>query len=591
MNTPFPTLAPYLRAAEHIEYAADRLGPSWSGHGPVLQACHEFRRSYEQLATNRGFSEMTIAFVGPKGAGKSTLSGMLIESEEKRQRLKAGQKSYESTIKPTWIAAQPPAFFDSSTEEFIPCHESEMTSLGFRYGLLDVPGSNERDTARRDLATRALDYAVVKVLVVDRRAIESREITRYLEGMSGAPVIPVINRIRHDEDGADFAAWEDNLRQRFVTLLPRIEIRDWDVGGNGEQKYSDARKLLIQRITDAVAGHDPVTLAEPQLGRKLRAFEIGIAELARKHLPATATALMELHESLSKLPAQAVEALLGSERLVTANVRLRFRSVLLERTPIVLFPWRLALSIANLVHGATDRVPLALLGSVPSMLATAWAAAKNVNQAREFAEQAASGLRTRVTTVIKDLAGPKLQAIDYALQRELGIDATGPRTGVSSTANLRGIEALQARSTELFQEVTEKFAPGTITTWVLGFTGFAIFWSVFGWPVYGLYQDFVVAASEVLNRQKTSLAAFPAGTLSMILTSAVLAVFPMGVFLLCMLTWVTRSKHAAACASALRTAHEMELQRLTDSGQLEVEISEPQIDACRVLLRIGKKSY
>jgi hypothetical protein len=143
----------------------------------------------------------------------------------------------------------------------------------------------------------------------------------------------------------------------------------------------------------------------------------------------------------------------------------------------------------------------------------------------------------------------------------------------------------------LFQEVTETFAPGTITAWLLGFTGFAIFWSVFGWPVYGLYQDFVVAASEVLSRQKTSLAAFPAGTLSMLLTSAVLAVLPMGVFLLFMLTLLTRSKHATACARALRTAHEMELQRLTNCGQLEVEISEPQIDACRVLLRIGKKSY
>jgi hypothetical protein len=591
MNTPFSTLAPYLRAAEHIEYAADRLGPSWSGHGPILQACHELRRACEQLATNRGFSEMTIAFVGPKKAGKSTLAGMLIESEEKRQRLKAGQKSNESTMKPTWIAAQPPALFDSANEEFIPCHESELASLGFRYAMLDVPGSNERDAARRDLATRALDYAVVKVLVVDRREIDSREITRYLEGAAGAPVIPVINRIRHDEDGADFAAWEDNLRQRFATLLPRIEIRDWDIGGNCEQKKSDAQKVLIQRLAEAVTVREPITLAEPQLGRKLRAFEIGIAEIARKHLPATATALTELHESLSKLPAQAVEALLGSERLVTANVRLRLRSIMLERTPIFLFPWRLAFSIANLVHGATDRVPLALLGSVPSMLTTAWAAAKNVNQAREFAEQAVSGLRTRVTTVIKDLAGPKLQAIDYALQRELGLDATGTRTGVSSTANLRGIEALQARSTELFQEVTETFAPSTITAWLLGFTGFAIFWSVFGWPVYGLYQDFVVAASEVLSRQKTSLAAFPAGTLSMLLTSAVLAVLPMGVFLLSILTLLTRSKYAAACARALRTAHEMELQRLTDSGQLEVEISEPQIDACRVLLRIGKKSY
>lgn len=590
MNTPSSSLSLCLRAAERIEFAADRLGDAWSGHSPVRQACREFRRACEQLATNRGFSEMTIAFVGPKKAGKSTIAGMLIESDEKRQRLKAGEKSTESTTRPTWVAAQQPSLFDSTNEEFIPCHESELASLGFRYALLDVPGSNERDTARRELATRALDYAVVKVLVADRRAIESGEIARYLDGTMGAPIIPVVNMIRHAEDGADFATWEENLRLRFENVLPRIEVRDWDIGSDGEKKRGEARTALMQRLAEALAGRAPVTLAEPQLTRKLRVFENEMAELARKHLPATATALNLLHEALSKLPAQAVKDLLGSEDLVAAHVRLRFRSILLERTPIFFFPWRLALSIANLIHGATDRLPLALLGSVPSLLTTAWAAAKNIKQAREFAEHAVSGLHTRVNTVIKDLAGPRLQAIDKALQRELGLEATLPRTGVSSTATLRGLDTLQTRSAELFQEVTEKFAPGTVTAWLLGFIGFSIFWSVFGWPVYGLYQDFVIAASEVLTRQKTTLDAFPAGTLSMLLTSAVLALLPMGLFLLCMLALFTRRKHAVACARALRAAHESELQRLTDTGQLEVEISEPQIDACRVLLRVGDMS-
>jgi hypothetical protein len=589
MNTTSPSLSLCLRAAERIESAADRLGPSWSGHGPILQACQAFRRACEQLATNRGLSEVTIAFVGPKKAGKSTIAGMLIDSEEKRGRLKVGQKSDESTTKPTWVGAQPPALFDSTNEEFIACHESELAPLGFRYALLDVPGSNEGNSARRELATRALDYAVVKVLVVDRRSIESGEIARYLEGTAGALIVPVVNLIRHDADGADFATWEEGLRQRFGNVLPRVEVRDWEIGDDRERKWTDARTALIQRLGEVVAGHAPVVLAEPQLEYKRRVFENETAALARKYLPATATALDTLHETLSRLPAQAVEALLGSERVVAAHVRLRFRSLLLERTPIFLFPWRLALSTANMVHGATDRLPLALLGSVPSLLTTAWVAAKNIEKAREFAEQAQSGLRRHVTAAIKDRAGPQLQEIDYALQHDLGLDASVPRTGVSSTANLCGIETLQARSAELFQEVTENFAPGAGAAWGLGLIGFALFWGVFGWPVYGLYQDFLVAVGKVLAHEK-AIDAFPAGTLSMLLTSAVLAILPMGLFLLCMLALLTRRTSVAACARALRAAHAAELQRLTDIGLLEVELAEPQIDACRVLLRVGDRT-
>ncbi len=580
------TLAQCVRAAERVEFAADRLGTAWPGYAPILQECHEFRRACEQLATNRGFSEVTIAFVGPKKAGKSTVAGLLVNSDEKRERLKAGQRSSEATAKPTWIAAKPPAFFDAATEEFIPCHQSELAPLGAPYALLDVPGSNEADPTRRQLATRALDHAVIKVLVVDRRAIESSEITRYLEGAAAAPILPVINQIRHDEDGADFSRWVEDLQQRYPHVLPRIEIRDWEVAGHGQEQRAAARETLMRRLSEEIAGRAPATLAEPQLARKMQLFEAEIARLARTHLPATAAALGELQDALSRLPSQAIASLLGSERLVAANVRMRFRAILLERTPIFLFPWRLALSIANLVHGATDRLPLVFLGSVPSMLTTAWAAAKNVKEAREFAAEAGSGLRNRVAVVVKEMAGPQLQAIDHALRREIGATET-TQTGVSSTARLRGIETLQARSTELFQEVVEKFAPARPTAWALALIGFGMFWAVFGWPVFGLYQDFAVAASEVLARRATAITVFPSGTFSMLLTSALLALLPMGLFLLCAVSFLTRRARVLACARALRAAHESEVERMSEQRQIEVEISEPQIDACAVLLRIG----
>ena len=105
---PSPILTQCRQTADAVEAGAAQLGPSWSGYGPLNALCAHFRRSAEELAENRGLSEITVAFVGPKKAGKSTLLGLFIRPEEKRRLLKAGRSVEESTEKPTWIGPEPP---------------------------------------------------------------------------------------------------------------------------------------------------------------------------------------------------------------------------------------------------------------------------------------------------------------------------------------------------------------------------------------------------------------------------------------------------------------------------------------------------
>lgn len=599
MKLASPLLKRCYSAARQIEAAADRLGPAWKGYEPTLRACRDFRAACTELAQNRGFTEVTIAFVGRKKSGKSTVASLLVADKDRIRRLKIGQGSADATAKPTWIAAHRPKSFDESTEGFIPCHQNELVSLGFPYALLDVPGANERDAGRQLLADRALDSAIIKVVVIRRHEIESCDVKDYLEGAAGAPIIPVINFIRHDESGSDCDAWERDLRARCPSVLPRVEIRDWRLADGEEPRDQEsqqareeqiqgvARQTLVARLAEAVNGADPTDLVGPQLARKLKVFDREVTRIASTYLPATSAALEQLADELSRIPAQAVDALLGSERLLMANVRIRCRAILLERTPIFLFPWRLSMVIANLVYGATDRLPLALLGSVPSILTTAGAVAKNIKGSLEFAREARSGLQTRVATMIKEAAEPQLRAVDHALRKDLGSTEEALRVAPSSTATLRGIDALQSKSTALLQDLTEKFAPGALSATVLGFVGFTLFWVVFGWPVLGIYQDFLVAAGEVLAGKKSAWALFPAGTGSMLFTSAVLAGLPMGLFLLGVLAYFTRSKTARECSQELRTAHAEKLNRLIGAGTIDVEITEPRIDACRVLLGIG----
>jgi hypothetical protein len=71
----------------------------------------------------------------------------------------------------------------------------------------------------------------------------------------------------------------------------------------------------------------------------------------------------------------------------------------------------------------------------------------------------------------------------------------------------------------------------------------------------------------------------------MLFTSAALALFPMSIFLLFSREILTSRSRSVECARALRARHESEIQRMAETGQLKIEISEPRINACRVLLR------
>jgi hypothetical protein len=288
---------------------------------------------------------------------------------------------------------------------------------------------------------------------------------------------------------------------------------------------------------------------------------------------------------LETLPAKALEKMLGSDRLIAANVRGRMRAILLERTPLIFFPWRLSLSIANLVHGATDRIPLLFAGSIPSIVTTAVTATKNVKRAREFAADMESGLERRVAAALKEAASPQLRAVDHALQRDLKLsEQSAPHTAVTSVATLTGLDALQSRSAEIFHETLEKFAPARATAATIGLIGFAVFWGIFGWPIVRLYEDFGAAAHDVWWSIEGLQRAFPSGAWAMLATTLLLAMLPMGLLLLAAVALLTRGGRVQRCVRALRARHEQELAELTRAGLLSVQVIEPRIDACISLL-------
>jgi hypothetical protein len=60
---------------------------------------------------------------------------------------------------------------------------------------------------------------------------------------------------------------------------------------------------------------------------------------------------------------------------------------------------------------------------------------------------------------------------------------------------------------------------------------------------------------------------------------------PMSLLLLLSLTWLTRKSRVERCISLVRSGHQKLIKGLSDEEILYAELSEPQLDACRQLLR------
>lgn len=582
------------RAAQEAEHHALQLGLDWNGCRPIFDACAEFRRGCDALAENRGLKMARIAFVGPKNAGKTTLISLLVADENVRANLKIGDAAKDGTTKPTWIASETPADRDRNLEDFIPCDEAKLESLGFRYAILDVLGLDEHQIARRQLAVRALDNAHVKVLAIKRGELETAPWKDYLAKTDGAAIVPVITHTpRHDDphnalDEHDLSAFEHALKAHLPAsvILPAIVMDDYDLpDADRPAILQKIRVALRDRLAKAIDGRLIEILAEPQLAAKRRHFKKEIASLAAQHLPATAQALGPIQDELRALPEEVVHDLLGNERTLIANIRASLRTTLLDRTPIFLFPWRLALSIANLVHGATDRLPLAMLGSPLSILTTASTTAKNLWNRVQFNEDIQSGLRRGVEARLKEKLSSRLTDLERNLAADLNSkESTKVHTKEKSSVRLIGLETLQSKSTEFFNEVIEITAPSRATARVLGLLGFLMFWSILGQPLWGLYLDFFHAAEEVLARRASSIQSFPADTFSMLATSTLLALLPMTLFLLLAVAWFVRESQTKKCIAQLRHKHDALIKEMTANGTLFAELSEPQLDSCRRLL-------
>ena len=587
------TLQACLNHADQLETALSSLGDTsaWPSYAGLVHRCAQFRQECQELVHQKGVGQLAVAFIGPKNAGKTTLLSLFVRNPAVVRQLNPGDGLAGATEKVTWISTQALRDLDHHAEESITVNASDLINLGCDYTLVDVPGANEANRERAAAAQRALRAAHIKVLVMEARTLEDTSIIDYLENADGATILPVINQIRPGTDEQDISVFTATLKNALpaANVLPPVRISDFQLvdEAEGTAIRDRAAAELRQRIETIVQERHLDDLLEPQLIRlKSRFIESIQAELTAA-LPATARAAQELLETESTISVKALERLLGADdhnRAVLVGLRQQLRSIYQQRTPVLFFPWRTFVGLANLLYGALEKVPLLLVGSLPSLASSAMTAVKNATRDREFSNSQRDGLRKHAELLVKESLHPKVDQLEAAIRSDLRSER---RRSNEETLEVEfeGLDILQTRSSALFTEVLESRAPARRATWATGILGLIIFWSLFSWPLVSLYKDYFAAINQLISGTGDHHS-FPSESLPVLTTSFLLAVVPMTFWMTLVLSWVGSAGRARECLRVLRVGHQGIIEELNAGQLLKVRADHPHLRACLKLFSL-----
>lgn len=444
---------------------------------------------------------------------------------------------------------------------------------------------NECHSAWELAAHRAFDLSLVKVLVVDFTDRQNSDVFEMFKRAGRTMILPVITKIRPTDDSRELNGYRD----RIVSIAPEATVlepllcNDFDIIDTPRDYPERIAERLIERLASGLIGHQlPLLLTEFLEGERIR-FKTESRLLAGEHLRASKHAVEQFQKSISQSLKAATADLLGNDKELCAGVRWSLRMELIDRSPAWCFPWRPFLTIASLAAGAVDRLPLALLGSIPSLGTVIYRTVRNVKEAAAFQKSATDGLTRRLAQEMRGALHDQFLLLDDAIRHDL-TEESGVTTRECATLEPIGLDKLQDESTKVFHSAVESYAPGRCAATVFAVSGFGIFWVVFGWPLAALYQSIARGARAVFENRLDAASLFPHGTGSILLTSGLLGIIPMFLFLLATMSWLIRRSLVNRCLSSLRSNHEILCSNLIENGGISVRIREPRLDACRSLL-------
>ncbi len=582
---------------------ADRAVRQLFGHdAPLTHSVSEItenlRSDVQRIRSGQSAGPVTLALVGRVGEGKSWLARtFLAEDDAANQVIQSGQNAAERSMELTWIGTQQPFSELTAGERFIRTSPQQMLDLGAAYILADSPGYSDHNPSLEALSSVALASSNIKLLATSVSHIRDASLASFIGSMDGSLILPVVRFRPEDEKLTPSDAVRNDClteMQNWTThapsasILPAIFIPDAGIAGEAE-----AREITRQQISAALTPliADPATLAkhrESQLQQRIQLTRSHLAQTLTDFRQRIGTPVEKLDQLSATLPEIVQKEVIGDTAQLHIGIRSRFRADAIERTPALLFPYRSLIGVLGLTHGAWDRLIFTTLGSVPSLVMTAFHSVKSWSKTKDFEQTLRDQSRERLNSLINDAYREDIKNFSHALT---AVTDHNEETTLNEQANvieIQGLTGLEIETQEIIGKAIKKRRISGLTLWLGGILAFIVFWTMLLGPAIALYTDYFSSLSETARSFSEGWKHYPTPPASLWLTSFMLSMIPAGIISMIIMYLTCRRGRVTKTSDQIESEIASTIQKRIDSDKLRLVINNPKLDAAKTLLNMSR---
>lgn len=565
------------------------LGPAPLGDA-ARRDLADCRREVAEITEGRGLRSVVIAVVGPKNSGKSWLCRSLLTQQEDRARIASGLELQYGTDRLCWVGEETPAMLDPELEQAVPVAAGGLVDLGVAYTLLDMPGYDEADAARRGKALRSVTLAPLRVTMFSWDTLAATADDAFLAEGNGVTLLPVVTDPVHPRGGLpeEVRHMLERLRRRCPqslvldpVLIPRCEFHPERaaVETSAAAAVHAALRQALANLPEA--GQAMVVASQARLRRRL-------GDRLAPWLTRLREPLERLDTASERLTQEVFTQLVGDSEELARSLRFRLVWQSAEALWGWMVPFRGLLRLLALLGGRVDRLGLAMLGSAPSLARAAFEAVRQARGQSRRLTVLEQQLQQRVRRLIAEHLQPARRGFFKALQLVLpGVPAAPVREPLAGI-DILGLDTLRMKSLEVFRQQVEQHAERRLTR-LLGLAGTLIFLLLAAGPIVALGQSFALAwnasfAGLSAGLDPSAWRHYPMPPAGFFFVNLALVLLPV-VGLAGLAGWISAGRQRRQrCAEAIGRAHQKIIRELAEQGGLGIARRDATVEAARVLL-------
>lgn len=599
---------PLVAAATELADELDRAATAVFGDGEIASRLQGVARRLNddarRLAERGGDAVPALAVVGRLGEGKSWLAQCFLsprpENDAIRRKLRAGQDAEHRTSRLLWFGPQQPVGLRGDDEDFELVGAERMLDLGRPYVVGDTPGTSFAEDASRAPASIAVHSAALKLLVLSTHGLRDGGLTRFVAAMNGATVLPVV-RFRPATPGevdppAETRQDVERQTAEWRAAAPGVVLLDPIYMPESRSSSAAEQDLMRQRLQAALRPRlaEVETLrhaVESQLRERTATARREAADVLADFRRRVGSFASPLDEVGRTLPDEVLRELVGDETALRVGIRQRLRAEWLDAVPAICFPYRTLVGLLSLTAGAWDRLILAGLGSLPSLVLTGIQTVRNLRDAKEFADRLRARATERIERALADRLHDALAQMRRAVAATFG-EGESPPVEVPPSNELPlkvvGLDGLESEVQGVLRDCIHRRAASRFAAGLFGLAGLLVFWGLFLGPIVSLYGGYFLAWRTAIDDPHAALHAFPTPSASMLLTGLMLSVAPAFVLAIVGLSWASRGGRVRSTLVDFRDEADRLVKRRHTAGELRLEPTDPQLRAVRFLLELHR---